>query len=143
MAPHRDLDKIGSEDFALIDEYFDQNRINRPPTTRDLAKIGSKVFALIDEYFSKKRINRAFTAVVHNLEASAGTKFWVTQQSYHYHYSSPHVYLAIPPIKKEAITAPSTPPVALNSNEAAQLHDGIYLANYSNRRQMHITYNIY
>ncbi|WMV09991.1 hypothetical protein MTR67_003376 [Solanum verrucosum] len=33
MAPQRDLDKIGSEGFALIDEYFDQNRINRPPTT--------------------------------------------------------------------------------------------------------------
>ncbi|KAH0725621.1 hypothetical protein KY284_001486 [Solanum tuberosum] len=107
---------------------------------RDLAKIGSEGFALIDEYFGKKRMN---TTGAHNVEDSAGTKFWVTQQSYHYHYSSPRVYRAIPPIKKEAITAPSTPPVALNSYKAAQLHDGIYLANYSNRRQMHVPYNIY
>ncbi|KAH0730438.1 hypothetical protein KY290_001452 [Solanum tuberosum] len=33
MAPQRDLDKIGSEGFAIIDEYFDKKRINRPPTT--------------------------------------------------------------------------------------------------------------
>ncbi|KAK6803251.1 hypothetical protein RDI58_001035 [Solanum bulbocastanum] len=110
---------------------------------RDLAKIGSEGFGLIDEYFGKKRINRAATIVVPNLEASAGTKFWVTQQSCHYHYSSPRVYRVIPPIKKESSTTPSTPSVALNRYEAAQLHDGIYLANYSNRRQMRIAYNIY
>ncbi|WMV09988.1 hypothetical protein MTR67_003373 [Solanum verrucosum] len=50
----------------------------------DLAKIGSEGFALIDEYFGKKRINRGSTTVAHNLEASAGTKFWVTQQSYQF-----------------------------------------------------------
>ncbi|WMV09961.1 hypothetical protein MTR67_003346 [Solanum verrucosum] len=100
---------------------------------RDLAKIGSEGFALIDEYFGKKRMN---STVAHNVEASASTKFW-------YHYSSPRVYQAIPPIKKEAITTPSTPPVALNSYEAAQLHDGIYLANCSNRHQMRVPYNIY
>ncbi|KAH0730435.1 hypothetical protein KY289_001623 [Solanum tuberosum] len=110
---------------------------------RDLAKIGSEGFALIDEYFGKKRMNRTATTVAYNLEASAGTKFWMTQQSYHYHYSSPRVFRAIPPIKKEAITAPSTPPIVLNSYEATQLHDGIYLANYSNRHQMCIAYNIY
>ncbi|KAG5632839.1 hypothetical protein H5410_004556 [Solanum commersonii] len=107
---------------------------------RDLAKIGSEGFSLIDEYFGKMRMNRA---VAHNLEANAGTKFWVTQQSYHYQYSSPRAYRAIPPIKKEAITTPSTPPAALNSYEVAQLHDGIYLKNYSNRHQMRMAYNIY
>ncbi|KAH0669554.1 hypothetical protein KY285_023716 [Solanum tuberosum] len=110
---------------------------------RDVAKIGSEGFVLIDEYFGKKRMNRAATIVAHNLEASAGTKLWVTQQSCHYYYTSPRVYRVIPLIKKEAITTPSTPPVALNSYGAAQLHDGIYLANYSNQRQMCIAYNTY
>ena len=81
-------------------------------------------------------MNRASTTVAHNLEASV---YGVTQQSYHYHYSSPRVYRSIPLIKKEAISAPA---VALNSYEAAQLHDGILLAHYSNRRQMSIAYNI-
>ncbi|KAG5631207.1 hypothetical protein H5410_002924 [Solanum commersonii] len=99
---------------------------------RDLAKIGSEGFALIDQYFGKKRINRAATTMTPNLKASASTKFWVTQQSFYCHYSPPRVYQVIPAIKKEFGTTPSTPPVALNSYEAVQLHDGIYLANYSN-----------
>lgn len=33
MAPKRDLAKIGSEGFALIDEYFDKERTNRAAAT--------------------------------------------------------------------------------------------------------------
>ncbi|KAH0730452.1 hypothetical protein KY289_001640 [Solanum tuberosum] len=101
MAPQRDLDKIGSESFSLIDEYFDKNRINRPLTT---------------------------------VEA---------HQSCNYRYVLPEslVYRIIPPTGREAmITAPTPPVVALNSYEAAQLHDRIHLANYSKRRQMPMAY---
>ncbi|WMV09978.1 hypothetical protein MTR67_003381 [Solanum verrucosum] len=49
----------------------------------------------------------------------------------------------IPSTGREAMITAPTPPVALNSYGAAQLHDGIYLANYSNRCQMRIAYNIY
>lgn len=103
---------------------------------RDLAKIGSDGFALIDEYFDKKRTKRAAPTTV------AGSTFQVTQQSFNYHYSSlkTHVYRIIPPSRSESIITVPTPPAALNSYEAAKLHDGIHLANYSNRRQMHIAY---
>ncbi|KAG5632853.1 hypothetical protein H5410_004570 [Solanum commersonii] len=101
MAPQRDLDKIGSEGFALIIEYFDRKRINRPPTT---------------------------------VEA---------HQSCTYRYILPKslIYLMIAPTGREAmITAPTPPVMVLNSYEAAQLHDGIRLANYSKRRQMPMAY---
>ncbi|WMV09970.1 hypothetical protein MTR67_003355 [Solanum verrucosum] len=79
---------------------------------RDVAKIGSKGFALIDKYFGKSET--IF------LEATAGTRFWVTQQSYHYHYYSPRVYRAIPSIKKRSYHCSNyvlfVPPLALAKN---------------------------
>ncbi|WMV09962.1 hypothetical protein MTR67_003347 [Solanum verrucosum] len=56
---------------------------------RDLAKIGSEGFALIDEYFGKKRIvNRPRTTVAHNMAAGTSTTFRATQQNCNHHYSS-------------------------------------------------------
>ncbi|PHU29806.1 hypothetical protein BC332_01899 [Capsicum chinense] len=109
----------------------------------DLVKIGSEGFALIDEYFGKKRMHRAATTTAQNLAAGMGisTTFPATKQSCNYHYSSPetHIYRIIPATRIEAITAPA-PSAALNSYEAAQLHDGIHLSNYSMRRQMRMAY---
>ncbi|WMV10021.1 hypothetical protein MTR67_003406 [Solanum verrucosum] len=93
---------------------------------RNLAQIGSEGFALIDEYFDKKRINRPPTTVPHN-------------QSCNYRYNiSPgsRVFGIIPSTRREAMITTLNPPVALNSYEVAQLHDGIYPVNYSNTRQM-------
>ncbi|KAH0733015.1 hypothetical protein KY290_001448 [Solanum tuberosum] len=110
---------------------------------RDLAKLGSEGFALIDEYFGKKWIvNRPRTTVAHNMAASISTTFLATQQSCNYHYSSAetHVYQVNPSVRREAMITGPTPAVALSSYEAAQLHDDIYLASYFNRRQMRMTY---
>ncbi|KAG5632868.1 hypothetical protein H5410_004585 [Solanum commersonii] len=111
---------------------------------RDLAQIGSEGFALIDEYFGKKRINRPSTTVPHNMEAGTSTTFRVSQQSCNYCYNispgSPVFEINIPSTRREAMITTITPLVALNSYEAAQLHDGIYLANYSNKRQMRMAY---
>uniref|UniRef100_M1B3T7 Uncharacterized protein n=1 Tax=Solanum tuberosum TaxID=4113 RepID=M1B3T7_SOLTU len=111
---------------------------------RDLAQIGSEGFALIDEYFGKKRINRPPTTVPHNMAAGINTTFRVSQQSCNYRYNispgSPVFEINIPSTRREAMITTPTPPVALNSYEAAQLHDGIYLANYSNKRQMRMAY---
>ncbi|KAG5632876.1 hypothetical protein H5410_004593 [Solanum commersonii] len=106
---------------------------------RDLAQIGSEGFALIDEYFDKKRINRPPTTVPHNMAAGTGTTFRVTQQSCNYRYNiSPgsRVFGIISSTRREAMITTLNPPVALNSYEAAQLHDGKYPINYSNTRQM-------
>ncbi|TMW90993.1 hypothetical protein EJD97_014959 [Solanum chilense] len=105
---------------------------------RDLVTIGSEGFALIDEYFGKKRMNRPPTTVAHNLAAGTDTTFRVTQQSYNYHYASSktQVYRVIPLSRTEDMIATPKPPVALNSYEATPLHDGIYLSNYSNTRLM-------
>uniref|UniRef100_A0A3Q7EFN9 Uncharacterized protein n=1 Tax=Solanum lycopersicum TaxID=4081 RepID=A0A3Q7EFN9_SOLLC len=91
---------------------------------RDLNKIGSEGFALIDEYFDKKRTNRSQITVE-------------TQQSCNYRYVLPEslVYRMIPPTGREVMVSAPTPPVAaLNRYEAAQLHDGIRLADYYSKR---------
>ncbi|TMW93463.1 hypothetical protein EJD97_011625 [Solanum chilense] len=103
---------------------------------RDLAQIGSEGFALIDEYL---RINKPPTTVPYN----TGTTFRVTQQSCNYRYNiSPgsRVFgIKTPSTRREAMITTPKPMVALNIYEAAQLHDGIYLANYSNTRQMRMS----
>ncbi|WMV09992.1 hypothetical protein MTR67_003377 [Solanum verrucosum] len=98
---------------------------------RALTQIGSEGFSLIDEYFGKKRINRPPTTMPHNMSCN-----------YRYNISpgSPVFEINIPSTRREAMITTPTPPVALNSYEAAQLHDGIYLANYSNKRQMRMAY---
>ncbi|MCD7446077.1 hypothetical protein HAX54_037283 [Datura stramonium] len=76
-------------------------------TQRDLAKIGSEGFALIDEYIGKKRINRAAATVAHNPAVTSTTTFRVTKQSCNYHYSSPetHVYHVIPSTPPAALSS--------------------------------------
>ncbi|KAK6803676.1 hypothetical protein RDI58_001460 [Solanum bulbocastanum] len=110
---------------------------------RDLAKIGSEGFALIDECFGKTRIiNRPTTTMAHNMAAGTSTTFRETQQSCNYHYSTAETrfYRVNPSVRREAMITAPTPLVALNSYEAVQLHDRIYLASYSNRRQMRMPY---